>query len=87
MWCVYILYSHKDGNLYVGCSQNIEGRIKKHSLGMVPATKKRRPLTLIHREEFEDKADAFQRERFLKSLWGGRVKKKTRGLNHLANAR
>jgi len=76
MWCVYVLYSQKDSNLYVGCSSELKERIKKHSLGMVPSTKNRRPLILIHCEKFKDKKEAFKRERFLKSLWAGRFKKK-----------
>jgi putative endonuclease len=76
MWFVYILYSQKDGNLYVGCSKNLNERVKRHNLGMAPSTKNRRPLTLIHCEKFKDKKEAFKRERFLKSLWAGRFKKK-----------
>ena len=76
MWFVYILYSQKDSNLYVGCSRNLNERVKKHKLGMVSSTKNRRPLTLIHWEKFKDKKEAFKRERFLKSLWAGRFKKK-----------
>jgi len=76
MWFVYILYSKKDGNLYVGCSENLKERIKKHKLGIVPSTKNRGPLILIHCEKFKNKTKAFERERFLKSLWAGRFKKK-----------
>lgn len=76
MYFVYILYSHKDKRLYVGCSNNMEQRKRRHDTGLVPATKHRRPLELIHTEEFLDKGQAFQRERFLKSLWGAREKKK-----------
>ncbi len=72
---VYILYSKKDGRLYVGCTNNLENRIKKHNQGEVFSTKNRRPLVLIHSEEYKEKAEAFNRERFLKSLWGGRFKK------------
>ncbi len=75
-YIVYILFSEKDGNLYVGCTQNIEDRVRRHRQGHVLATKHRRPLVLIYTEEFSDKGDAFQKERFLKSLWGGREKKK-----------
>jgi predicted GIY-YIG superfamily endonuclease len=50
--------------------------MKKHQSGYVPATAHRRPLTLIHTESFKDKGGAFQRERFLKSLWGAREKQK-----------
>ena len=73
---VYILLSKKDHKLYVGCTADLEKRILSHNNGVVQATKLRRPLDLIHSEQFEDKADAFNRERFLKSLWGAREKKK-----------
>jgi len=75
-YTVYILYSNKDKKLYVGCTSNINGRINRHNTGQVTATKYRRPLYLIHTELFEDKAEAFNRERFLKSLWGSREKEK-----------
>ncbi len=73
---IYILYSKKDSTLYVGCTKNLEDRIKRHNKGWVKTTKHRRPLVLIHSEQFIDKAEAFNRERFLKSLWSGRFKKK-----------
>lgn len=75
-YSVYILYSEKDGRLYTGCTRDIGKRLQLHNSGKVPSTKERRPLRLIHEEEFENKGDAFNRERFLKSLWGGKVKKK-----------
>lgn len=68
--------SKRDGGLYVGCTHNVEQRLKAHQSGKVIATKQRRPLLLIHSEKFLNKADAFNRERFLKSLWGSREKKK-----------
>lgn len=73
---VYILYSRKDGKLYVGCTSNIEERLKRHESGHVRATAHRRPLTLIKVEIFDVKREAFKRERYLKSLWGAREKKK-----------
>lgn len=73
---VYILYSLKDHKLYVGCTTNIDKRLIKHNNGGVLATRYRRPLVLIFSEKFDNKADAFNRERFLKSLWGAREKKK-----------
>ena len=75
-YTVYILYSRKFKNVYVGCTSNITKRLKRHQKGEVPATKYRRPLELIHTETIENKEDAFNRERFLKSLWGAREKKK-----------
>lgn len=73
---VYILFSEKDKKLYVGCTNEVAKRLEAHNKGLVTATKLRRPLTLIYAEEFSDKGKAFNRERFLKSLWGGRIKKK-----------
>lgn len=75
LYTVYILYSNKDKNLYVGCTLDLNKRINLHNKGGVSATKNRRPLTLIHSEKLE-KSEAFKRERFLKSLWGAREKKK-----------
>ena len=76
MWYVYILYSQKDKKIYIGCSSNLNKRMQRHNAGYVLATKHRRPLVLIHFEKFDNKGGAFQRERFLKSLWGSRFKKK-----------
>lgn len=73
---VYILYSLKDHKLYVGCTSNLENRIKKHNSKGVFATKERVPLVLIYSEKIENKAEAFNRERFFKSLWAGRLKRK-----------
>jgi putative endonuclease len=77
-WYVYVLHSNKDGKLYIGCTSDVAERMQRHNSGNVPATLYRRPLTLIHTEQYEKKADAFNRERFLKSLWGARDKKKIR---------
>ena len=75
-YVVYILYSQKDRKLYVGCTSNISERLERHQSGQVRATVNRRPLDIIHTEQFESTTDAFNRERFLKSLWGAREKKK-----------
>ena len=76
MFYVYILYSEKDTRLYVGCTTNINNKVKRHSNSHVQATKFRRPFILIHVEEYRDKVEAFNRERFFKSLWGSREKRK-----------
>ncbi len=73
---VYTLYSLKDNKLYVGCTSNIEERFQRHTNGAVSATKFRRPLEIIYIEKCLDKTEAFNRERFFKSLWSGRIKKK-----------
>jgi putative endonuclease len=73
---VYILLSNKDNKLYVGCTHDVNQRLIDHNTGKVNATKLRRPLIVIHTEEYQNKGEAFNRERFLKSLWSARFKKK-----------
>ncbi|PIR46315.1 MAG: hypothetical protein COV07_04440 [Candidatus Vogelbacteria bacterium CG10_big_fil_rev_8_21_14_0_10_45_14] len=73
---VYILYSLSDRKLYVGCTSNLTKRLSAHNLGLVVSTKHRRPLQLIHTEEYPEATTAYGREKFLKSLWAGRFKKK-----------
>ncbi|NQT29976.1 MAG: GIY-YIG nuclease family protein [Candidatus Saganbacteria bacterium] len=67
-YLVYILRSQKDGKLYVGQTANLEDRIKRHNEGRVMSTKMRRPLELMHYEEFEDRGSAIKRESYFKSL-------------------
>ena len=76
VYFVYILLSLRDQKMYVGCTNDLTKRLERHSDGHVLATRNRRPLELIHYEKFENKGESFQRERFLKSLWGAREKKK-----------
>ncbi len=78
MFSVYILYSHKDRQLYVGQTNDLKRRLTRHNNGHVDATKYRRPLTCIHSESFDTRTEAMAREKFLKSLWSARFKKKLR---------
>ncbi len=66
MYYVYILYSEKDGQLYVGYSPDLKSRVEKHNKGYVKATKYRRPLKLIYYESYLVESDAKRREKFLK---------------------
>ena len=67
IYTVYIIKSSKDKKRYIGCTKNIVRRLDEHNKGLVKSTKNRRPLELIYSEEFENKSDAFARERFFKS--------------------
>ena len=66
MYCVYILFSNKDKQLYIGYTNNLKNRYKKHSKGFVWATKFRSPLKLIYYEVYVEEIDAKRREKFLK---------------------
>ena len=52
MFTVYVLQSLKDKRTYVGCTHNLENRIKEHNYGEVQSTKSRRPFKLIYKEVF-----------------------------------
>ena len=70
MYTVYVLRSERDQKRYIGTTNNIEERLLEHQSGLVKSTKNRRPLKLIYTEEFEDKTEALQREKFFKSGHG-----------------
>lgn len=75
MYFVYILYSQKIKNLYVGHTSNLERRLQQHNDGLIKTTKNRRPLILIHKASYTTRYDAMRREKYLKSLYGYRVRK------------
>lgn len=74
---VYVLFSLKDGGLYIGFSHNIKNRFIQHTNGVVYSTKNRRPLKMIYLETFINKSDAMAREEFLKSGFGREQLKKS----------
>jgi len=65
MWFVYILRC-SDGNLYTGCTSDIDDRLTRHNSGQVPATKLKLPVVLITYIAFSDKYKAFEFEKYLK---------------------
>ena len=75
MYYVYILQSQADGKLYKGFTSDLEKRITAHNRGEVKSTRKGRPFTLIHQEAYLSKEEALTREKFLKSLKGGKILK------------
>jgi len=62
MFFVYILKSKKDNDLYIGCTNDLRERFKKHNLGLVPSTRLRLPFELVYYEAYRSKIDAFHRE-------------------------
>jgi len=70
MFFTYVLKSLKDGKLYIGFSENVEERTRAHNDGLVKATRTRRPLKLIYYEACEEKSDALNREKQLKTGFG-----------------
>jgi predicted GIY-YIG superfamily endonuclease len=66
MWYVYILKC-RDNKLYTGCTSDLRERLKRHEIGHVLSTVKRRPLKLLSYVAFSDKYRAYQFEKYLKS--------------------
>jgi len=76
MYSVYILKSLKDKRTYVGCTHDLKNRIKEHNSGEVKSTKARIPFILWYKEDFDNKLEAFNREKHLKTSWGRRQLRK-----------
>lgn len=65
MYYIYSLHC-KDG-YYVGCTDNLEDRLDRHQRGHVPAAANHLPVKLDFYFATEDKYQAFEFEKYLKS--------------------
>jgi len=75
MFYVYVLHSDKDGLLYTGATGDLKKRMEQHNSGRVISTKGRLPVRLVYYEACLSQADAFRREKYLKSGPGKRYLK------------
>ncbi len=66
----YVLRSLKDDKLYVGWSDDLRNRVRKHNDGQVESTKNRLPMMLIYYEACLSKDKAIRREKALKTGFG-----------------
>ncbi len=74
MFFVYILKSLKDKGYYVGLTSKLVNRLDYHNKGYVRSTKARKPFELLYSEEFVTRTEAREREKYLKSYEGSKVK-------------
>jgi putative endonuclease len=65
----------KDG-FYIGCTNDLKDRVKRHKSGQVDATKDRLPVELDFYIAFDDQYRAFNFEKYLKSGSGRAFVKK-----------
>lgn len=72
-YCVYVLFSELDHQLYVGYTKDINRRLQEHSDGRNISTKNRRPFKLIFLEYYLFKEDAISRELYFKTSKGKRM--------------
>ena len=71
MFNVYVLYSSDYKKIYIGFTSDMEARISAHNHPKNNGwTKKFQPWIVVHKEQFEVKADAMKREKQLKSAKG-----------------
>ncbi|MBL0183133.1 MAG: GIY-YIG nuclease family protein [Chitinophagaceae bacterium] len=73
---VYILQSLKDQKYYVGETHGVEARLQFHNSGKQRSTRNRIPFKIVVVEIFENRIDALQREKQIKSWKGGMAFKK-----------
>ena len=66
MYYVYVLQSRRDGNFYIGQTNNLEKRIKEHFNGEVLSTKTRRPFKVVGYKTYETRSDSMWVEHSLK---------------------
>ena len=67
MHTVYKIILKADNKIYIGCTNNLKDRIKRHKKGYVPATADRLPIKLEFYFAIHDKYKAFEFEKYLKS--------------------
>ena len=68
----YVLKSVKDGNLYIGFTNNLKRRLMEHNNGLNFSTKFRLPFKFFYFEGCINMQDAKRREHYLKTTQGRR---------------
>jgi putative endonuclease len=72
MFFTYILISKLDNSYYVGSTNNLENRLKKHNSGFVKSTKAKVPWELVYSEKYDNLSSVRVRESQIKS-WKSRL--------------
>jgi putative endonuclease len=75
MFTVYAIKSLLHNFIYVGITEKIEERLRRHNNGYNKSTKKFVPFKLIYSEICQSGQQAREREKFLKSTSGKRFLK------------
>lgn len=68
MWYTYILKNNISGKFYIGCTGNIEKRIKEHNYkrAITWTGQQSGQWNLVYKEEYNNKVEAMARERSIK---------------------
>jgi putative endonuclease len=68
MYYTYIIKSISNGILYIGQTNNLSDRIKRHNTNQNKYTKNKGPWELIFHKEFNTRSEAVKLELKLKSI-------------------
>jgi putative endonuclease len=71
---VYLLESKKDGNFYIGQTDNLEARLIKHDSGQVRSTRNRKPFVLVGYIEVASRKEALLQEKEFKQHSDKKIK-------------
>jgi putative endonuclease len=63
---VYILQSRHNGRYYIGSTNDLDARLKRHNEGHSRYTKSGIPWELLYSEGHPDRSSAIKRENYLK---------------------
>jgi putative endonuclease len=73
MYFVYILYSTSGDCYYIGCTNDIDGRIRRHNSKHKGFTGSQFDWSLVWNKEFDDKKAALAEEKKIKA-WKSRIR-------------
>lgn len=76
MYIVYIIQNQETKGYYVGYTEDLQDRLRRHNQGRNTSTKSSGKWVIVHTEEFSDKVNAWKRERQIKKYKGGEAFKK-----------
>ena len=82
MYFVYAISSTRHSYIYVGLTQDLELRIKRHNDGRERTTRFYKPYKLIYSEDCKTRSEARIREKYWKSGIGKEKLKKIRDSSH-----
>ena len=68
LFFTYILESEVDGSFYIGQTNSVEERLKRHNKGYSKSTSSKRPWKLLFQIGYESRSEAMKTEKYLKSL-------------------
>ena len=70
MFSTYVLWSPSLRQTYVGSTQDVPERLRRHNASHSRSTRRGVPWTLIHADAFATRAEAVARERYYKTGHG-----------------